>query len=621
MNEEIVITYLDDDNFSLAKEWYEYTLKPDWDFVVFIVRRAYLVAQIVSQIIRKKMEEESKALFLTDAAILSRSRELALFYLQHHRLPNILICEDCLVHGRNINFFLIKLCNEIWEELEKLDPEADEEAFRNEFTRAIKIHVIVKPDEGLVLLERYMLKVHSCAQKTVKELHDFSHEISNLISHSGKANVSYIYTDVVGALLEEKIENKRPEGHLYRTKYHNIEEISNIKFIKCGSQVKGIMTLRMLDMFDGRRRVLPFAFLPDLSQTETQCLWDNIKEKLQNYTRSDETLDKYIRYMEYVESLKNKRSFDEWLTLILSLMLMGNVYAQLDVDIPEETLEDYEIIGRNYNISNLNETEEYLKYLRRIILEMAVSQRIDIDHLILDSLEKENYITEANEDSSGRMQEKDIVNSLEQYWETIAAEEEERARLIAGNPVFYSERKKLRHTHNCGEMINELFNGRSQEEMGLGIAYILQMMDRGMISVSSYGSGEESTKGFIQRAKAGEMSLLIYPSKMKEYIPLLAKIYNYCEKRGLEWWKIANDYCNSSYSRMSQEECQSVEKFVKYLYYYDQNPDEWDIYYGNDVINNKDTETQRINRKLELVFNSYGYWSGFERYVKEVLMK
>ena len=117
MNEEIVITYLDDDNFSLAKEWYEYTLKPDWDFVVFIVRRAYLVAQIVSQIIRKKMEEESKALFLTDAAILSRSRELALFYLQHHRLPNILICEDCLVHGRNINFFLIKLCNEIWEEL------------------------------------------------------------------------------------------------------------------------------------------------------------------------------------------------------------------------------------------------------------------------------------------------------------------------------------------------------------------------------------------------------------------------------------------------------------------------------------------------------------------------
>ena len=78
---------------------------------------------------------------------------------------------------------------------------------------------------------------------------------------------------------------------------------------------------------------------------------------------------------------------------------------------------------------------------------------------------------------------------------------------------------------------------------------------------------------------------------------------------------------SKSYSRMSQEECQSVEKFVKYLYYYDQNPDEWDIYYGNDVINNKDTETQRINRKLELVFNSYGYWSGFERYVKEVLMK
>ena len=466
-----------------------------------------------------------------------------------------------------------------------------------------------------------MLKVHSCAQKTVKELHDFSHKISNLISHSGKANVSYIYTDVVEALLEEEIENKRPEGHLYRTKYHNIEEISDIKFIKCGNQIKGIMTLRTIDTFDGKCRILPFVFLPDLSLIETQRLWGNIKEKLENYTRPDETLQGYIRYMAYVESLKDKRSFDEWLTLILSLIWTGNEYAQLGVDIPEKTSEDYEIIGRNYNISNLNETEEYLKCLRRITLEMAASQRIDIDHLILDSLEKENYITEVNEDSSGRIQEEDIVNSLEQYWQIIAAEEEERARLIAGNPVFYSERKKLRHTHNCGEMINELFNGKSQEEMGLGIAYILQMMDRGMISVSSYGSGEEPEKGFIQRAKAGEMSLLIYPSKMKEYIPLLAKIYNYCEKRGLEWWKVANDYCNSDYSKMGQEECLEVEKFVNYLYFYDQNPDEWDIYYGNDVISNKDTETQRINRKLEFVFTCYGHWSGFEQYVKEVLMK
>lgn len=114
-------------------------------------------------------------------------------------------------------------------------------------------------------------------------------------------------------------------------------------------------------------------------------------------------------------------------------------------------------------------------------------------------------------------------------------------------------------------------------------------------------------------------ALLIYPRKMKEYIPMLAQIYNYCEKRGLEWWKVSIDYCKSEYSGMSPEEIEKVKDFVMYLYYYDQNPDEWDIYYGNDDISNKDTEVQKINKKLELVFNNYKKSKGFEQYIKNVL--
>lgn len=114
-------------------------------------------------------------------------------------------------------------------------------------------------------------------------------------------------------------------------------------------------------------------------------------------------------------------------------------------------------------------------------------------------------------------------------------------------------------------------------------------------------------------------ALLIYPRKMREYIPLLAQIYNYCDKRGLEWWKVSIDYCKSEYSEMSPEETEKVKDFVVYLWKYDQNPDEWDIYFGNDVINNKENEVQQMNKKLELVFSSYKYSSKFEQYVREVL--
>ena len=45
MNEEIVRNYLKDEGFELAEKWYLYTLQPEWDYVIFMVRRAYLMGQ------------------------------------------------------------------------------------------------------------------------------------------------------------------------------------------------------------------------------------------------------------------------------------------------------------------------------------------------------------------------------------------------------------------------------------------------------------------------------------------------------------------------------------------------------------------------------------------------
>ena len=39
MNEEIVRNYLKDEGFELAEKWYLYTLQPEWDYVIFMIRR------------------------------------------------------------------------------------------------------------------------------------------------------------------------------------------------------------------------------------------------------------------------------------------------------------------------------------------------------------------------------------------------------------------------------------------------------------------------------------------------------------------------------------------------------------------------------------------------------
>ena len=75
MNAEIIVrNYLGDKGFELAEKWYLYTLQPEWDYVVFMVRRAYLAAQIMETVTGRQMKE-SAAFFLTDAAFFCTLRE------------------------------------------------------------------------------------------------------------------------------------------------------------------------------------------------------------------------------------------------------------------------------------------------------------------------------------------------------------------------------------------------------------------------------------------------------------------------------------------------------------------------------------------------------------------
>ena len=162
MKEEFVKNYLGEEGLAWAKDWYLYALKPEWEYVIFLVRRAYLMAQIMEDVTGESMEK-SAAFFLTDAAFFSYYKRLAQFYVTHHRLPNILICEDSVVHGRNIQNFIDGISKAIWDSVQELSTqETDEEEFQNEFIRAVNIHVITRASTGLLLPMRYVLRIHNC---------------------------------------------------------------------------------------------------------------------------------------------------------------------------------------------------------------------------------------------------------------------------------------------------------------------------------------------------------------------------------------------------------------------------------------------------------------------------
>ena len=624
---KMVERYLGDEGLALAKSWYEYTLREEWNFVAFIVRRAYLLAQIMEDATEEQMESDGSTVFLTDAALFSQSDKLALYFINYGILPNILICEDCLIHGRNINHFVESFSNEIWTYVQEKQAEANEEDFRDAFARAIQIHVMLKPDDGLLILERYALRVHSCATKSVKQMHEFSYGLSQLIAHSGKANAAYVYSEMItsGKYLRLKELEEFSDELLYTTIYNGITEYSREKFVLDDDKVKAILTIRVNSVASNKHRIIPFVFLPDLTEIETTNLWTTLKQSFIECGNNEEIIQEYLRYMEQLKDLDGMRSFNEWITLILSQMWLSSVYNQAGIRMRTTSVDDYRILAGNYNITGLVKTKKYLKCVIDTTNSIAkCKDKMFLEKILLENIDQDNYLVKIDKSRQWIQDTDSIKNEVEGYWYNIAAREEKEARsAVGGFDSYYEEavKKVTRNTHHLGEMIGSLFRQKTTGEIGLGIAYLLQMMDAGMVGVSSYASKSEQVLGFTQYAKAGEMSLLIYPKRMKKYLPFLARIYNYCIDMGLEWYKTVIDFCNSVYSDMNPEEVEKIEKFVSYLYDNGLNPDEWNIYYGDEVTGNGDSkEYGQMNRKIALVMNSYKYLNGCEQYIDNVLL-
>lgn len=189
--ENVISFILEDDIRKELTEWYEDMLEGSWEYVVFTVRRSYVLALIMEKLTGKKMEEESHARFLTDASIILHCEELAEAYKANRRFPMMLLCDDMCIHGRNTNHFmemiLMRLCF--------LLPEYDEAEIKEALLKAIRIHVYVRKTGPLVLMGSYEFNLRAKRRTDARFVHNLSSDLSRLILCTDIANASYIFSE------------------------------------------------------------------------------------------------------------------------------------------------------------------------------------------------------------------------------------------------------------------------------------------------------------------------------------------------------------------------------------------------------------------------------------------
>lgn len=557
-------TLLGNEGLEQAKKWYEETLDAAWEYVVFVVRRCYILALILEEITGKCMEEESNAAFLTDAAFYLRCEEMAQRFRETERFPSILLCDDVLVHGRNLNHLLSSIQKKLYELL----PEYDRKEIDDALVKAVRIHVIQRADLKLLLAGRYASKLQYKRIVRQVTMHKTSEQISELLSASGMANACYIFSEHFSNA--EFLKEKWEERGCVSSSFQNVLEHSWVQPIGTGGRVKAVLTLRIFqDSAHGGYRAIPFAFLPNLGREETAGIFNEILETI----GKDHPCGKWMQELERIEG---KRSFNELLSLIISNVVLQEFNVRYNIQ-PDQQDYQHEIrkLARNYNQHDLWETEQYLNYL----IGNKLFGQEELERILEKYISDERYIVqlrEGNTEELSRERIRQIVKREESFFYEKGRRDEQQAYELSRYLYVPDIWRVDRFVRGVCFDLRQLFEGYSRQEFVYGMAYFLQMMDAGILSLSSYASQNIRVVGYAQFLKAGEQSLFLLPMEHYSYVPMLTAMQRRGEqlKGGLKG-EIAR-FRESGYSNIGEEQWNDIMDFVETLQGIGQTPEDWD---------------------------------------------
>lgn len=582
------------------QKWYKENLLWHCRYVVFFVRRSYILALLMEIVTKYKMQDENGVKeYLTDAALFLRVTELADYYREYRRFPNILLCDDILIHGRNMNRFIQNLEDLLVEELKDFEKEEVKDAL----VAAVRIHVYIRANDPVLLLPRYELGLESDRLESASFWRRVSSDISTLILRSGMANASYIFSAKIGSEVVHRI--KRDEKWICTT-YHNIEEFARITMEKVFNRVYVLKTIRVIKSATGDDyRVIPFVFLPNLDEEETRGIWEGLSVRLGKYREWED----YKGVIAKWRKITGLRSFNEWLSLMFSNAVLREFMAEYAIGFDEVDLKcECEKLARNYNWKNTRQTNEFLKWcINQVDLKM-----IDVTDVLLQNIKIKRYILEMDSSLNSDFTNQDLEQLEDYFYEQACGDEIEAYQ--ASRESFPAARKRtVRNLNNCVTTIRTLGKGKSYKQLDYIMAYFLQMMDAGILALSSYASSDINVVGYSQFEKAGEQSLFIYSIRYNLYFPLLYNIEAHCQYTNRRIEEEMDAYFSSEICKIEGPIQKKLKDFIVHLRKMGQLPSDWRINYIYKVQNDNPVNDQfqatvsRIKKQNQYVENYMEY--------------
>ncbi len=573
-------------------DWYNEILDYDAQYIVFLVRRCYVLALILESLTGRKMEDTENKKFLTDSAALLQIDTVYREYKKSGgKTPTILVVDDILVHGRNINNLIRTFVNRFYDISRESSKRSDEELrekIEREILRSIRINVFYCTDQPLLLNEKYWPLLHEKRRVADKEWRRLSNDLSTLITYGYVTYASYVFSRGISA---EKFEVIKTYFQDYeKTIYRNNVEYTKINYVKdSNDSVLAISTVRLIkNNTDGGFRVAPFLFLPMLSESETLKLVDRINDA--GYKNTD-----LKKWWAELYRVNGRRMSSELLTMVLSNIVLNDFMDRVNKafpgvsDIFDIQDEPHELakLARNYNSSTFEKTYDRLKE----IISIKTVRYAELEKILKDCVTGDRELIKDSGAEPSLLDEAlrvDITENIENLIYEQGWNDEQEAKWISAFPFYETPFHFRRKNLSCYETFKTLYGYREDEPLNrrslldYSIRIFLQMMDCGVIAVSSYPPVGKDVLGLEQYEKAGEQSMTLLPIRYLLYLPMLSRMESVAKAKQIPLHEEAERYFKVVPFEDDRFEQSDIIAFIDKLTEVEQSVSDWnDDYVGS----------------------------------------
>ena len=457
----------------------------------------------------------------------------------------------------------------------ELLPEFSEDVLKREFSSTTSVRVLIRTDAGSYLINRYNANFAYKRYEKSERWHKISSDFSTLIEESDIANAAYIYSQHLDKkVVEEKI---LMSGDFVETFYQGKKEY--IKVYLNGPNVKCVPTLRLVSNDEtGGYRAIPFVFFANLDAEVTKRLYDIICEKIM---KKHEEYSRNITYLDFLYGLDGKRSFNEFVTFIMSNTILRELNEEYSINRDfdgDDIRAEIEKLARNYCRGDMDEACDIIKSFVKEPLFDSVEELVTC----FEQTVPRRFIFIKCRNFEDNVSEEKIRQCLEDEFYKSGWDEEREACLFFKNPVFSKETRFQRKTKECavviGKLIEELEIGYTNIKKFFG--YFMQMMDTGVLAISSNPGQNCIVGGMSQFVKTGELALLILELRYYKYLWMLNEVDMFCKQTEIDaeyiFDKIIKDnpkcFIKSDLERITATELAGV---LKRLHEIDQRPKDW----------------------------------------------